>query len=363
MKILVLGDPHFKLDLPYADRIADRRKEERAESLRFIHEQAKDCDAVVLMGDNLDKRHNHSSVIKEFVDFLDGFGEQQLFIISGNHETYEGTKTAIDFLKGARKNWMVITPVHDRYGQAPFTYVYKGVPLGFVPYMTRTALGVTSDEEGAELIAARLEETGPHAVVFTHHAISGTKSLGGMTDLFGEIILPRERIEKSTKLLVGGHIHQPSVVGRTIVTGSLLTQDMGETEKSIWKLDFDSMDDPGEIRYTQIPLPVRPIHKVVFSKGTTEEAVEALHALDRTSIVKVINQVKTVDVDTLKEVLREFDGHVLVEDYPSERKRLNVDEKQKLDLSVDSLLDLYAQARNKDPERLKEAFALIKESS
>lgn len=361
MKILVLGDPHFKLDLPYADHVSDRRKGERDGSLAFIHEQAKGCDAVVLMGDNLDKRHNHSSVIKDFVTFLEGFGDTQLYIISGNHETYEGTKTAIDFLIGQKPNWMVMTPT-----QILHEVNVGETRLGFVPYMTRTALEVTDDKSGADAIVKAVSESSRAAnkfdVVFTHHAISGTKTLGGMTDLFNEVILPRETLEAETKLLVGGHIHQPSVVGRTIVTGSLFTQDMGETHKSIWRLDTASMDDPGDVRFLEIRLPLRPIYKAEYLIGKTEKVIAELDELEKGSIVKFISHDPSIDIEAVKEKLREFDASIVLEDYPSERTRLHVDEKQTLDMSVDSLLTLYADARKKDPERLKKAFRLLQET-
>lgn len=348
MKILVVGDPHFRLDEPYADHIKDRRKAERAGVLRTIHEAAEDCDAVVLMGDNLDKRHNHSSVLKEFTDFLEGFGGKDIFILSGNHETYEGNKTALDFLIGKKERWIVLTPAETVH-----FLDYNGTNLAFIPYQTRAALGTKTDEEGIEKIASYMEENGEQDIIFAHHGISGTKALGAMTDLFSEVILPKERLEKITRLLVGGHIHQPSAEGKTIVTGSISTQEMGEVEKCVWKIDTK------DFSYAKIPLPVRPIYKLEVNDG---KYLSGLDMLNKSSIIKVINRDKSTDVEALKEKLSEFDAWIFLEDYPDERKKLNVDEKKTLDMSIGSLLTLYAEARKKDPERLHKALGIVQES-
>jgi len=339
MKILAVGDLHFKLEYPYGDLIEDGRRGERENVLQTIHRAAQDCGAVVLTGDNLDKRHNNSTVIREFVEFLDGFGDKDVYIISGNHETYEGDKTALDFLIGVKHYWHVITP---RSG--PF---YPAIPsLCFVPYMTNSSLGVSSKEEAREKLMSTIEEISlgnKYDVIFLHHMISGTFS----EDRVEEFVLPRERLEKVAKLVVAGHIHEAKSIGRTLMTGNIFTHNTGDHEKSVWKIDSEAGT------YEKIPLPVRPIYKVFNSK------VDELDVLPSNAIVKVVLTDKDVDVEATRLALKRFDANILVENYPDERTRIHVEEGQTLDLSIPALLDLYAQSKKKDPARLQEAFALV----
>lgn len=336
MKILAVGDSHFMFDYPYASRIPDRRRSERAAVLSTIHDAAKGCDVVVLMGDNLDKRHNHSSAIKEFMVFLDGFGDKDVYIISGNHETYDGDSTALDFLVGVKHNWHIITPK---------TGVFRRNGLGFVPYMTNSSLEVNSKEEASEKLTKLIEEK-KYEVLFVHHIVSGTT---GFEDA-NEIILPRERLEAAARVVVAGHIHQETMKGRTFLTGSIFTHDVGETERSVLRIDTE--DDI----YSRIPLPVRSIYKLF------NPTKAALDLLPSNSIIRTILTEKGQDVESIKEALQRFDASIFVEQYPNERERLHADKGQTLDLSIPALIDMYAKAKKKDPERLKKAFVLVNES-
>lgn len=345
MKILAVGDQHFRLELPYSEYVKDRRHAERQGVYDAVIDASKSCDAVVLMGDNLNARHNHSSVISDFVRFVDRFGDKQVFIISGNHEVYEGHKTAIDFLRGLRNNVRVITPedgitVDNEHGAV----------LAFVPYMTNSVLGVTDYKEGGSMILQALEYPGKYDAIFLHHAIEGCGVPGGMTDLFNEIVLPREYLEELAYNVVAGHIHVPQQVGHTTITGSLMTQEMGEESKFVWVLDTEDRS------VTAVDMPVRPIYKAV------DPSISHLDSLDKGAIIKVVLTRPGQDVESIREKLREFDASIVFENYPDERRRLTVDTSAVLDLSVENLLQLYAQAKGKDPERLKKALKLIEES-
>ena len=133
MRILICGDQHWRNELPYGPVISDGRRAEWDAGITEIHKAGEPCDAVVLLGDNFNARHNHSSVIRRFVEFLKGFGNKQVHIVAGNHERY-GTETALDFLQTLTdktwgyRNWFVYT--------APTSTVVAGVPTFFIPYMT-----------------------------------------------------------------------------------------------------------------------------------------------------------------------------------------------------------------------------------
>lgn len=362
MKILVVGDQHFRLDLPYADHVKDRREGEKKEVFNTIHAAAVTCDAVVLVGDNLHARHNHSSVIREYINFLKGFGDKPLYIISGNHEVYNGTDTAIDFLRDLNiPNWHVMT-------SPLMVELERNIFAWFVPYMTNAALEATSNEEATEKLMKKILPTGsvqqtmlPVNLLFHHHAVSGTKTLGAMTDLFNEIVLPRDELEKRFDLSVGGHIHQPSYSGKTIVTGCVFTSEMGEEKKSVWVVDVKNAhvgDKETKVNVTEIPLPVRPLIKAVVTKAMSL-AEYPTNAIFKATVTDP--RMKGEGVEFLRnEILPRFDGFILVEDYPNERVKTRIDEGAGDDMSVEALLKSYAKQKGTPEAEILEAFELIR---
>lgn len=348
MKILAIGDQHLRLDLPYADYINDRREGEKRAVFGLIQEVAKKNDAVVLMGDGLHMRHNHSTVIKEFVMFIQSFAPTPVINLAGNHEVYNGTETAIDFLREAHLQHVTVVtsgPVRSDIGNNKVV---------FLPYCTNAVLGVDNYEDGSKEILRRIDEIikgEQFDAIFLHHAISGIKTLGSMTDLFNEIVLPQEELEKRFKIVVGGHIHTPQHLGCTVVTGSIMTADAGEEEKYIWEVDLDKQT------VGKIKLPVRPIHKVDIQ---TNEDVGRLRSFDSYAIVKCVVRSKDVNIESLREELKRFDAYVLVEDYPTERKKTHIDDGAMEDLSIENLLRLYAKNNKIEEKDLLTAYELIR---
>lgn len=348
MKILVVGDAHFRLDLPYAQLFKDRRRGEWEQVKKTIQDAAKGCDVVVMVGDVLNLRHNHSSVIQEFVHFLDGFGDKQVYILSGNHEVFESTKTAIDFLHHAKKdNWHIITP--PAMLQVPD--IGGGHSAAFLPYMTNGALGVEDSKSATKEIMTMLK---PADFLFHHHAMSGTKSLDSTTDLFDEAVLPKDQLAKKFGMVFGGHIHEPSRDGNVTVTGSLFTNSIGEDKRSVWRVDAETRE------VEEIPLPVRPIYGIEVMNISTNELIADLAKLNHRSIIKLINHDKKIDIEKLKAELDTFDAHILIEDYPNERTKAHVKDGASNDLSVPGLLKTYAKARGVDEKDLLTAFEMIR---
>ncbi len=84
MKILAVGDLHFRNELGYADYIPDHREAEKKGVLDFIVKQAKNHEAVVLLGDIFNARNNSSKVIREVVEFIERFEDKEVYMIAGN---------------------------------------------------------------------------------------------------------------------------------------------------------------------------------------------------------------------------------------------------------------------------------------
>jgi hypothetical protein len=337
MRVLVVGDQHFRFELPYASAIADGRRGEWKAVKQAIHDAAESCDAVVLMGDNLNTRHNHSSVIREFVDFLKGFGNKPVHILVGNHERY-GQNTALDFLKKLDiPNWHV------------YMDVTAGVQLGnvratFIPYTTPAMLGVETKLEAESKLLA-LAGTGD--VCFVHHAITGTKG----TEFFNEIMLDKAKMSANFGYTFGGHVHKAEQIADNIrVVGNIFTHEVGEHSKSIF--EWDSKLDA----VAEIVLPVRGIYKTVVDESNL---YTGFSRIPKNSIVKCYVTSRAVSLEVVREKLKEFDAGVIIEQYADERTKTHF-ESGALDLSTEGLLKMYAEAKKVDYTELLEGFELIK---
>jgi len=290
-----------------------------------------------MLGDQLNSRHNHSQVIKQFVNFIERFNGKELFIISGNHEKVGSGETAIDFLKEVKNpKWHIVTDevyIHQENGKK---YV-------FCPYFTNPELGVENSEEASKKL---LKKIGTGDILFIHHGITNT-------GLFApnELLLAKTDLRKKFKMVFGGHFHVPSEDNDIIVCGSVFTQEVGEQEKFIWGLDETSLE------VKKFKLPNRPIYK------QENPTIKGLDKLEKNSIVKVILTKKYED-DELEEIqdkLKEFDAHIIIEDIPTQRKKMIVGGVSNiLDLSLDQLLEAYAKERNIEYSKLIMGFDLIR---
>lgn len=344
MKILAVGDQHHKLELPYASLFSDGRRSEWKSVVEVIHNTAVSCDAVVLMGDNLNLRNNPSSVLRDFVEFLKKFGDKPVHLLSGNHER-AGLSTALDFLqKLEHHNWHVHTSITE-------TKIGELKAL-MVPYLTPAMVGASSNHEG---VTKAVEKFGSgYDLAFFHQAISGGMSNGTMVETFNEIVLPKEEVSKRTRWALSGHIHQPQFIPNNIVmTGSIFTSEVGEPGKNIYVYDTE-LEGKQEFPINQISLPVRGIYKVDWSNNPAE----IFGGIPVNSIVKCIVTVPGTDIELVKETLKRFDASIIIEQYPRERTKVHFEEGG-LDLSMGNLLKVYAETKEIDYRDLQEGLALL----
>lgn len=342
MKILVVGDQHFRYELPYASAFKDGRRKEWENVKKTILQAAKSCDAVVLLGDNFNARHNHSSVIKEFVDFLNGFGDKEVHILSGNHERY-GTSTAVDFLKGIKaKKWHVYTE--------PTKTEVAGQPAVMIPFVTPAILEVETKEEAAQKIIDFFPKDA-WPLAFCHHGITESKIHGKVIDFMNEIVLPKKMMEQHFAHVFVGHIHgKQNIFPSIYVTGNVFSHEVGDYEKSIWTYESNGTID---VEIKEIPLPVRSIYKIIWE----ERNPQAL--LNTNSIVKCYVTDRNTNLDDVREYLKDFDASIVVEQYPSERAKVHF-ENGVMDLSVETMLKHYAEAKKLSYSDIIDGFELIK---
>lgn len=337
MKLLIVGDAHFRQELPYSPAFKDGRRAEWGAVKQTIIEASAGVDAVVMMGDNFNSRHNHSAVQDEFVTFLNDFGDKDIYIIAGNHERY-GLLTALDHLKSlGRKNWHIFTDIGSvKIGNST---------LVFLPYLTPGVLGVKDLQEANEKIIDMLPDGD---FLFAHHTVSGIDLHGGSIEYMNEVVLDLSRLEKKYLSIFTGHIHDAQRVSdKTLVVGSIFTAEVGEDHKSVFTFDTKSGD------IDSIDLPVRGIYKHVWNGPSS------LMHMPSNSIVKCVVTDRSVNLDEVRDVLTRFDAYVIIEQYPREREKVHFEDGA-MDLSVDNMLKIYADARNLSYNRLKDGFELIR---
>ena len=338
-KIGIIGDLHLREFLGYSDYIEDGRVEEQEEVLNFIVKSFSDCDSIIFMGDQFHARSSSPHVVKKLVNLLERFDGKKIYILAGNHESYGTGKTSMDFLKEIKnKKWYIITDE-----------VVKIENNVFCPYFTKAELETNDNKEASKKVMKKLVLGN---ILFVHHAISDTlNNAGCKVDIFPEAVLPKKKLEEKYNMIFGGHIHHPQATDKTIITGSIFNNEVGETQKYIWKLDEKTL------AVEQIKLPGRGIYKV-------ENPTNAdLDKIEKNNIVKVIitKKISAPKLGELKEKIKKFDAYLLLEQIPHERKRMHFDKNKKLlEFSVDQLLETYSKMKEIDLSKLKQGFELIK---
>src|SRR3990167_4276687 len=221
----IIGDAHFKESLAYADYIDDRREGERKAVLDTIVVAFSDCDTVVFMGDNFDAKTNPSAVIRAFTEFVERFEGKNVFILAGNHEKTADGRSAVDYLQEIKNpKWKVITNKVEVWGD-----------FVFCPYFSKQELGVETHEEATKKVLGMLPAGN---FLFCNYAISDSLTVSGQnTNLFPEVVLPKGELEKNYIKVIGGHIHKPQENGKVLVTGCVFSNEVGDSEKFVFKMD------------------------------------------------------------------------------------------------------------------------------
>lgn len=324
MRILFVGDMHFRLTWPHAELFADRRVEERKMMEEAVLDAAKDSDGVVLLGDVLDAKENHPNVLRDLAVFLNMLVEScpTVAILGGNHDGYQDGTSALDVYRET-----MVSDVEFVVSE-PKTVIWNEVVMHLIPFMHRQRTGSADNAEAA----GRLVDGIPLGtrIVAAHHAFSGTKGYFGVSvDDFPEIVLPAGDCLAKAKHLVGGHIHVPSDNGNVHVVGSLMNHAFGE-DVTHRLMRYDSETDSFEV----IPIPGRVFPKVINPSEDTLKSLKDIHGAVKVVLTEggslpewFLPEAKVVD--TIPETVSDEQGN-------SE------------DLSLTNLLKAYAEAKGID---------------
>jgi len=349
MKIGIASDIHLRSELPYSDLVD--RTGEREDVLNAVVRAFDGCDAVVLLGDQLQSRNNSSDTLARFVKFLEQLGDRPIYILAGNHELNGDGTSALDFLLELKNkpNWHVFS------GCIAYRQLDPSVKAVFLPYFHRTMLKADDVASWGRNLSSLLDEA-RGTVLFAHHAISGAGTAKWDTgEVAGEPLLDRAMLESKFDMIIAGHIHGAVDCGKVHVVGSVFNCEVGDRGKSVAVLDT------GTMTFIRVRLPGRSI--VLVENPTSFKDVEkVLEANDIDSIVKVVMDpaVGKTKIEEMRSYFSKFDGMILVEKAQGRRERANVEVGLE-ELSMERLLAMYSKSKDVPLESLTRAWELIRE--
>lgn len=204
MKILCIGDPHFKRDNSIETDILFREVEKTLKK--------EDYYATVVLGDTLDTfRKVDIDVLTRSIKFLRMITThcQELFILIGNHDRVN----QIDFLSDVSPFYALKFWDHTHVIDSPLLFEKDGCKMLFVPYVYPGRF--------QESIQQYLEEMSNISLVFSHQEFKGAS--------FNSILSDAEEYPPSFPLNISGHIHSYQCIGKNLIyAGTPYQQNFGD---------------------------------------------------------------------------------------------------------------------------------------
>jgi len=287
MKILAIGDPHFR-----TDNIQETK--DFTEELKKYLESNFDIDTIIVLGDILHTHEKlHTDALNAAVDFFKMLVslERNSFVLVGNHDaTSNSIFLTTNHWLNILKEWGTITvvdyPTKHNLSDDIFITMCPYVPEGrFVE-----ALNLIPDWKDSKLI-------------FGHQTLNGAK--------MGAIVAQEvEEWEDEYPLLISGHIHDKQKVKKNLYyTGSSLQHSYGEgSDKSLCLINIVK----GEIKIEDIYLEIKRKKILYVDINNIEEikemlkdgieykialkgdAVEEFKALKKSQIFKELSELENV---------------------------------------------------------------------
>jgi len=187
--------------------------------------------------------------------------------------------------------------------------------------------------------------------LFIHFSVFGSSLPNGQPmNLFDEVAFDNDVLHKYFNPVICGHVHDAletsDINNKTLIAGSIFNEETGEDGKNVYIFDTD------KLFIETIKLPGRGIYKLI------NPSQNDIYQIDSHSIVKVFITERGPDLDLIRTALSKFDGYVIVEQYPNERRMKNNNDL--IDLNIENLLLRYAHNKNIEPDILIEAWNKIK---
>lgn len=244
MKILAIGDPHFRIDnIPEVEMFIDRIEELA---------KARKPDLIVCLGDLLHTHERiHTIPLNKAYDFIRRMSEIAFtYVLVGNHDYIQNQQFLTEnHWMNAMKSWKNVCVV-DKVVEHKFILLCPYVPNGrFVEALTT----FTDDYKSYKFI-------------FAHQEFYGCK-MGAIVSVDGD------KWSEDDPMIISGHIHskqqpQPNIY----YTGSALQHAFGESEKNTIAFITISEDD-FEFSIDEVDLKL-PRKKIVYLNMEQAETYE-----------------------------------------------------------------------------------------
>lgn len=235
MRILVIGDPHFKKDNLHIMKYVTQ------EILTIIDEYKPDM--TISLGDTLDK--HDSMYLRANSDaeyFYLAIGEKcKLVVLIGNHDRENNSDymTGIHpFVALGRNNGIKVVGRTESDRQGKYKFIY-------VPYV----------HAGRFQEALEGQEVTDSDIIFCHQEFAGCL-MNGKRSTDGD----RWNLKGEKPTIISGHIHEYQTMGKIIYPGTFMQHNYGETEdKALMLLELDH----DVIKYNRIRLTSPPLRRSI----------------------------------------------------------------------------------------------------
>jgi len=266
MKLLVIGDPHFKAKATEIGDIFISQITEKAKSIP-------DLDGIVVLGDTLDTFDvSKVTPFNQAYNFLKNLSEiAHVYLIIGNHDMpNSNTYLSTMHFFHPYKHWSNITVI-----DFPVCVNIKGVNIGFCPYVPPGKFYDAMDEMLVEHIG--LDSWEGLNCIFVHQEFNGVKYAHKDLPLSSDAV---DSYYEGLPFCISGHIHQHQTVGHNLFyIGSPYQHNYGESaEKFICTTTFtpsaDEDETAHEISIVKIRLDMKKKYDYSYSVGDIDTSFD-----------------------------------------------------------------------------------------
>jgi DNA repair exonuclease SbcCD nuclease subunit len=333
MNLLVIGDPHFRIDNMDESRVFVQELE------KYLATNHATFDYIIVLGDVLHTHEKlHTFALNAACDFLKMLTRHnQVYCLVGNHDATSNTIFLTDnHWMNALKGWDKLTIV-----DTPLTVVKDSKQICLCPYVPDGRFVEALDTIGREVWMKS-------ACIFAHQGLNGAK--------MGAIVMQgvEEWIE-DYPMLISGHIHDKQwVKSNLFYAGSSMQHAFGESEDK--SLSFVSIQSQCNI--TDIILPIKK-KKILYieMEDIDTQMVKALEKLQKSTEGNIEYKVvvkgsqeelksfkKSKDFKNLEKISKKVQLKTLVpqvERHESESASKTVEEARFVDILFNLVTDHY----------------------
>ena len=365
MKFIHLSDLHLGKRVNEVSMI-EQQEYILSQILQII--DAEQSDAVLISGDVYDKSVPSAEAVTLFDDFLFRLAEnkQQVFIISGNHDSAErlsfGSRlmeqTGIHLAPVYSGSVVPIT-LQDSYGDIHFWLLPFIKPIHVRRFYPEAGIESYTDACRVAVEQMQIDPSGRN-VLLTHQFVTGSStcdseeiSVGGSDNVDAEVFADFDYVAL-------GHIHGPQNIGseRIRYCGTPLKYSISEAghTKSVTVVE---LKEKGSFLLHTVPLtPMQDLREI---RGTYEE-VTAKSFYENTTVEDYLHITLTDEEDVPEAVARHrvIYTNLMKLSYDNKRTRSNSIIDGALDVQKESPLqlfgELYEQQNNQPMSDIQQAF-------